>query len=527
MGGFYGSVQVRSEDRDQVKKVAEQVARSAGIKCLVGPVLRNWVGIYPEHHGQDHRFGEEIAQGLDCEVFHIIVYDDDIMAYWLWRGGDLVDAYWSRPGYFGEQQRQEEEAMIGRPEVYGNLLRGGIDAVRELLRRDRRVFSIEQKRLGQFARLLNIANAVTSYEYLNEGETEEIKGWKNFEELPADVIAKEKKEALDEHRLRTALKEQARAQAVSAGTLLAEVVRDHGTSFVCAVCNGFVVPYFDLSTADIRSVLEYYTSPWKQPTLVRINLTGQINGMAGDSAGHRLAVALGNRAAVWDARDWRLLRRVPEKNQAIAVALGDDGRLLAHASREEVVVTDVDTGTRVSMLPWKNARQVAFHPSGKVLIAVFEGGVMEMVDLDEQGAKQRRKLSIKSGDCHCIKFTRDGQWLCCRAGVYSWPDVNANAGNDVLETTWRYTDEMTSVYAGAIVQEVAGSGIVFSGFDGKISRLDLASGDVRGLLTMPGGDCIRELAMSPDGQVLGVLSFSVSNERAWSIWSYPRLVANA
>src|SRR5262249_54027506 len=59
MGGFYGSVQVKSGDRDRVKAVADRVARARQIRMLVGPVLNDWVGVYPEHSGQDETVGQE------------------------------------------------------------------------------------------------------------------------------------------------------------------------------------------------------------------------------------------------------------------------------------------------------------------------------------------------------------------------------------------------------------------------------------------------------------------------------------
>jgi hypothetical protein len=130
--------------------------------------------------------------------------------------------------------------------------------------------------------------------------------------------------------------------------------------------------------------------------------------------------------------------------------------------------------------------------------------------------------------------------LCCGEGVYSWLAVQTSAGNNTLEPTWRYEHEMTNIYANTIAQEVDDSGILIAGFagkifrldlpfglfPGKIFRLDLESGDMRCLLTIPGEDRIHKLAMSLDGQALGVISFSGSNERAWSVWSYPKLLLN-
>jgi len=49
MGAFYGSVQVRSDDREQVLDAADEVAHARRLECLVGPVVDGWIGIYPEH----------------------------------------------------------------------------------------------------------------------------------------------------------------------------------------------------------------------------------------------------------------------------------------------------------------------------------------------------------------------------------------------------------------------------------------------------------------------------------------------
>jgi hypothetical protein len=61
MGNFFGSVQVRSEDRDRVKAVAAQVAGATQSRMLVGPALAGWIGLYPENHGQDQSVGCEIS----------------------------------------------------------------------------------------------------------------------------------------------------------------------------------------------------------------------------------------------------------------------------------------------------------------------------------------------------------------------------------------------------------------------------------------------------------------------------------
>src|ERR1700704_1139097 len=102
MGAFYGSVQVRSEDRSGVKAVAEEVARALHASMLVAPVIDGWVGLYPDMNGQNEGVGAAMAGRMDADVLHLIVHDDDVFAYWFYRRGELVDSYWSLPGYFGE-----------------------------------------------------------------------------------------------------------------------------------------------------------------------------------------------------------------------------------------------------------------------------------------------------------------------------------------------------------------------------------------------------------------------------------------
>ena len=109
MGIFYGSVQVRTDDRSGVKSAAEKVARALHARLLVGPVINGWVGLYPDMNGQNEPIGAAIAEEIDADVLQLIVHDDDVFAYWLYSHGELVDSFWSAPGYFGEEYRAETQ----------------------------------------------------------------------------------------------------------------------------------------------------------------------------------------------------------------------------------------------------------------------------------------------------------------------------------------------------------------------------------------------------------------------------------
>jgi hypothetical protein len=479
MGGFYGSVQVRSEDRGLVRQAAEQVAKAKGIKCLLGPALRGWVGVYPEMGGQDQTVGEEIAKQLGGEVLHLFVHDDDVMAYWLWRGGKLADSYWSAPGYFGEDQRAEQEAMAGRPEVFGPLLRTGPQPMHELLQRDHKKFAFEVERLETFARLLDIPNAVTSYDYLKQGETEGIRGWKQFEELPAEEIDKEKQAAKEKRKQLNALKKQLK----SSGFLLAEVTVKDGGHRACYVEGGFAAIRSSFASRAAKPVLEYYTSPWKAPTAVPLDLAPQVNSVTSDPAGRRLAAALGNRCVVWDAQNGQLLREVPESDWAIHVALSADGRLMGHSSRQEIVLTDVDTGARVKRLPIDSERHLTFHPSGRYLLVGAHDRV-GIVEVDQQAEPRwRRHEQVPSGRIVSRMFTDDGQWLCCGTNkgfrVYSWAAVLESANDEMPESEWLYDIDQDydlgrpdePIYA--IAQDASGPGFLFGGLGGELLHMDM------------------------------------------------------
>ena len=152
MGGHYGSVQVRTTDRDAVKAAVESVATTRKIRCLLGPELNGWVGIYPEGHGQDDSFGKDIAQQIDADVLHLLVHDDDVLAYWLWRNHVLVDSYWSKPGVLGDENLAEEEKSCGDEEQFRPILGDRVERLAKVL--DRAVdYTFEGERLGKLAKV--------------------------------------------------------------------------------------------------------------------------------------------------------------------------------------------------------------------------------------------------------------------------------------------------------------------------------------------------------------------------------------
>ena len=260
---------------------------------------------------------------------------------------------------------------------------------RELLRRDSDC-SFAGEQLEKFARLLNIANAATAYEYMKEGDTDGLTGWKKFEELPADEIVAEKCAAAKRRKEITALKKRLK----SLGLLLAEVVGRGNWARASAADDGFAVAWSLRIGVAAKPRFDLFTRPWKEPRAVPLDLSPQVNQTANNRSGSCLAAALGRRVVVWSMPDGRVLRDVPESDWAICVALSDDGALLAHSSRKEVVVTEVRTGLRLTTFPQEGARKLAFHPSGRFLLGTFESFPLGMAVLDSQATGEWRHLDV-------------------------------------------------------------------------------------------------------------------------------------
>lgn len=137
MGGFYGSIHIRTDEYDLIKNILQDMAKKEGHKFYLGPAISGWVGVFPDNCGQDDRVSLAIAKRVEYDVLHLVVHDDDIFCYWYYHNGKLVDKYNSIPDYFGEEISEEEiERLQGRPEEFAHVVDhpGKIDEIREILK---------------------------------------------------------------------------------------------------------------------------------------------------------------------------------------------------------------------------------------------------------------------------------------------------------------------------------------------------------------------------------------------------------
>lgn len=377
MGGHYGSIQIRSENHQLVTAVAERVAKAKQIHILVAPPVTGWIALFPEGNGQDDAVGHAVAEQLDEDVLQLIVHDDDIFAYWHYRGRKLIDSYWSCPGYFGEENRQKEEAMSGNPESFKHLVdEKDLPKLAELLDRDSD-FTFEYERLGEFGKLLKISNAVNAYEYLKLGERNGVESFDQFVEVPAERVKREAKQRKQKKNRLAAEREQLKA----VGLLIHDDERQDVSAYGCAAANGFLVAWPDYRWGKVS--FDWYSDPQNPPMPLSLGTLDHLAGIASDSSAHRVAFTAGHRVSAWEisAGNWLHTCDVPEEDHSVAIAVSPDGNLLAHASRREIVINQIDPRQTVLRSPTQRTpRALAFHPS-KQWLAV-SGNSLGLIALD-------------------------------------------------------------------------------------------------------------------------------------------------
>ncbi len=182
MGAFFGSIHVRTGDAGRVRAVLEEVARRTDAKFLMGPEMNGWISVF-QSEDQSDRASSNLAKLLPDDIFQFMVHDDDIFMYWFYRNSALVDRYNSCPDYFegmngAEVSEEEKEQCKGRPELFQDLLAApdSLARVKKLLGASQEDYVFENQRMAEFVELLGLSNALSSYDYLQDGGRDRNRG---------------------------------------------------------------------------------------------------------------------------------------------------------------------------------------------------------------------------------------------------------------------------------------------------------------------------------------------------------------
>lgn len=552
MGGFYGSVQIRSEDRDRILTALDALAERLKFNCLVSPVTSGWIGVYPDNGGQSDRISKAIATEVGGIAWHVLVHDDSVLAYWLYRDGDLIDTYWSAPGYFSEEDRAAQEPLTGNPELLAATIGGEADKLRALLDRNNApVFEVE--RLEKLSKLVGIKNLVTSYEYLKAGETEGITGAKKFTELPR--TARKKKAAEKRDRLKS-LKKQ--------GLLLyrEEVGQDDWLQ-MCASQKGLLVfrsrrfRNHPVRVSRCRSTTKTVEElPW--------SITGCVETAIPDESGRHVAFPLfdqeGSRVQFRDADSGQIKHETPLGDPLVCASR--EFNVLATLYHSNLKVLNLRDGKVLLTDKVEDESAIAIHPSGEWIVSAWRTLRFRRIELTSNWQELPITVHVVRPDygprladyvaefetmfaefkkdipkgmpegvpeitaellgrntrLACVGFSRDGNWLWCggRNGVwvFRWCDI-VEKGQAARAIWWHPTTPWLDLQNAmnevrSIAEAADGQSIYFGTHKGDILQLDLASGTVRQVLHLA-EEQVERLVTSIDGAAIGCITTGFEN----------------
>ena len=515
--------------------IANAVARDKNVRCLVGPPINNWVGVYPQEHGQDHEFGAAIAAKTQADVLHVLVHDDSVMYYWLWRQGQLVDHYCSRPGYFGEEDFADENDARGNVGAFAAIITGRPQRLAGILDRDKEeVF--ETQRLVRFAKALGIANLAASYEDLQSGDYPGIRGRRQFLELPAPP-------ATDGKPAKPLTTAQQRRQLIKRGLLYMEQgYRDTLPLVIRPIANGFLLATNELRDGQWKPRAELLVPPWKSTVRLDIgNGPGCVFVIGTAPQANRAAMLRGEVIEVWSVDSIRKVVEIASPAGTGWISMTPDGDHLICVSKAGSVMIRSDTGEMLGPVPLC-AGGGAFHPSGRWMACVADAQQLVIVERPWTGDPQFRRFSEPPRmPPICASYERifasgfsDGGsllWCASMSGVliYDWAAVVASPSDmpAPLRTVFTLNYNETGFHGIAITPQVVGepmgTGLIFEMLDRQtiLHRLDCVTGQMRQLLPLQGA--MPSLYLSADGNSL-LCDETAGGASRVRVWNYPALL---
>ncbi len=179
---FFMNISLKTDKRDEVIDVIKE--KDLIGSSFVSPILNGWLSVYNEAENENseevYDLGSELSSKLSCGAIVFEVYDSDICMYRLYKNGELIDSYNSKPDYFEPVSEDEKEKLKGNPELLLPLCppETKVEDIKETLEKQ---FTYEEDRVRELAKILGIKNADWGCKYLSsDGNEETVEGWKDF-----------------------------------------------------------------------------------------------------------------------------------------------------------------------------------------------------------------------------------------------------------------------------------------------------------------------------------------------------------
>ena len=414
------------------------------------------------------------------------------------------------------------------------------EELKKILEANRRPF--EHKRLEKFANLLGIPNAVTSYEYLQNGERDGIQQWKQFVHIP-DLTAK--------RAAAKAAKAQIKAEwkrLLKEGPL---VVDQEG----CKVGSGdfFASPVwcFDPFRNDIllawtgnpdgetkSTPVERVDPQTGARTAAKLHIPDKARCFAVSPNGRSLAIGCASgdwKTQIWDIESGLLSFEFDQKRLVEQVCFGANGNTLISLSENIVTVLNLKALNRIDHIELaEHVQRFAIHPSGTHL-ALRCGGKISVVELDsrklittawipeppgprldmiERWRAQTGRDTVPKQSVLSVNFDQSGRHLYCgtTAGVckLDWARLlTIPAGDSVVPVSFvRAAPREDDIEGldGQIVYSIpldhTTNRILFAGLEGIVSFANIDDGRTGPLVVPPVRMPFWKLELSPNRKFL-------------------------
>jgi hypothetical protein len=651
MGANFGAVYLRGARRKQVRDLLKDWSAQTNARCLMAPEIGGWRAVYPQDYGQDGELARRLAAEVDGVVLHVYVHDDFLLGYCYYREGEKIDEYCSDPAYVDDAPRGEAERLRGQPRFLAELLVAGKTAadLDRVLHPADGTLGLASFALKDFARLLNLPNPCTCYEYLMEdGWIERVLRWVTvrslwrFEHIPSLRAEKAARKTRLSRRAEgwQELKEQGLLLALRPGRV-GWVLNSEPHLCANSAGDGFYVFW---SHEKDRGLTEH-SPPWDGPreapaqteptrSLMSASPSGrwlaighrddsgrvelwdmsqpakvaELESAAADhfdfSSDEKKLLAVGaGELSVWELPGGKLIKRSRIGGDAVRAAFDPSGRFALLVLADELVLFDWRLGRWLRR--WKLGERIDPPPEIESMqedLAEQLSG-MAAADFDTHFLKMARQMTLptaaveemlaevreqqremvaaidsedwsesfgpRGSELPCrVQFSRDGKWLLCAtdvgARVYRWAEFpgllealesdlpTAGKGQtgkppfqmapapafaadgepyqeDGEEEHFSGVDPGRNIYA--LAYDSHRDLVVYAGLGGAVNSLDLASGERRTLVELPGRPAIMDLCLSRDGHTLACATlpqFFRSTQKIAPevcIWNYSKLLA--
>lgn len=136
MGNFYTNFTLYKTEPKRIVKSLRGMEREAYVSKPQGDCLFVYDKVCDDQDVEEiKQVGQRLSRDLNVPVFAIMNHDDDILCYWLFDQGKVLDEYNSNPGYFDGEEGSprggnadllaQAFSALKRREAIESILQGG------------------------------------------------------------------------------------------------------------------------------------------------------------------------------------------------------------------------------------------------------------------------------------------------------------------------------------------------------------------------------------------------------------------